>query len=104
MNADPDGPQPERHGRWRLAVLAVLLAGGAGLIGLLARNRPASPLQTSLAMPFQLLGTPVQLADRLASRAIPVGACRSGSWGTPSGAATKPRSNRAMPTRPTWTG
>ena len=40
MSADPDGPQPERQGRLRLAALAVLLVGGAGLIGLLARSRP----------------------------------------------------------------
>ncbi|MCP9817730.1 M48 family metallopeptidase [Synechococcus sp. GreenBA-s] len=81
MSADPDGPQPERQGRLRLAALAVLLVGGAGLIGLLARTRPSSPLPSSLATPFQLLGTPVQLADRLTSRAIPVGSLQERQLG-----------------------
>ncbi len=57
----------------RLALLAGLLACGAGLILLLVRTRPTSPLESSLSTPFQLLGTPAKLLDRLASRAIPVG-------------------------------
>jgi predicted Zn-dependent protease len=57
----------------RPALLAGLLACGAGLILLLARTRPSTPLESSLATPFQLLGTPAKLIDRLASRAIPVG-------------------------------
>lgn len=62
-------PQRKR----RLAALAMLLAFGAGLIALLWRGRPAPPLRSSLATPFQLLGTPLHLVDRLASRALPVG-------------------------------
>lgn len=81
MSAAADGPQPQRQGRGRLGALAVLLAGGAGLIALLARSRPASPLPSSLARPFQLLGTPVQLVDRLASRAIPVGSLQERQLG-----------------------
>jgi len=57
----------------RLAALAVLLAFGAGLITLLWHDRPAPPLRSSLATPFQLLGTPLHLLDRLASQALPVG-------------------------------
>lgn len=56
----------------RLLVLALLLAAGAGLIAALSRGRPADSLAPSLALPFQLLGTPVHLADRLASRLVPV--------------------------------
>lgn len=76
MSADPRGP-----GRLRLALLALLLAGGAGLVALLARSRPGSPLEASLATPFQLLGTPVHLVDRLASRAIPVGSLQERQLG-----------------------
>ena len=65
-------PSPA-DGRVRLAVLALLLAAGAGLIVLLGRGRPGDSLTPSLALPFQLLGTPVHLVDRLASRALPVG-------------------------------
>lgn len=82
-SADPDSVNPAPRGSegqgsdgrtsLRLAVLAVLLVAGAGLIALLVRGRPVSPLASSLAIPFQLLGTPVQLLDRLASRVIPVG-------------------------------
>lgn len=99
MSADPRGP-----GRLRLALLALLLAGGAVLVALLARSRPGSPLEASLATLFQLLGTPVHLVDRLASRAIPVGSLQERQLGTPSGSATKPSSSRATRTRPTSMG
>lgn len=68
--ASPDsGPNASRS---RLLVLAVLLAAGAGLIAALSRGRPPASLAPSLALPFQLLGTPVHLVDRLASRVVPV--------------------------------
>lgn len=57
----------------RVLPLLLLLASGGALIALLGRSRPDTPLPASLARPFQLLGTPVQLVDRLASRALPVG-------------------------------
>ncbi len=62
-----------RQGRLRALVLGLLLAVGTALAVLLARERPAAPLRRSLATPFQLLGAPVKLADRLASRVVPVG-------------------------------
>lgn len=52
--------------------MALLLAGGT-LALLLAHSQPSSPLATSLANPFQWLGAPLKLADRLASRMVPVG-------------------------------
>ena len=62
-----------RQARRRVLVLGLLLALGTALAVLLARERPATPLRSSLATPFQLLGAPVKLADRLASRVMPVG-------------------------------
>lgn len=59
---------PQRNRR-----LALLLGFGAALIGLLWRERPEPPLRRSLATPFQLLGTPLHLVDRLASQVLPVG-------------------------------
>lgn len=63
----------QRQARLRAVVLGLLLAVGTALALLLARERPATPLRSSLATPFQLLGAPVKLADRLASRVVPVG-------------------------------
>ena len=62
-----------RQARRRALVLGLLVAVGTVLALLLARERPATPLRSSLATPFQLLGAPVKLADRLASRVVPVG-------------------------------
>lgn len=59
--------------RLRLAFLGLLLATGVGLIVALYSARLSTPLESTLASSFQLLGTPVKLADRLASRVIPVG-------------------------------
>jgi len=57
----------------RQLALAGLLSSGGALALLLWNQRPAPPLDSSLARPFQLLGTPIQLVDRLASRLVPVG-------------------------------
>lgn len=62
-----------RETQLRSLVLILMLAVGAALALLLARERPVTPLRSSLATPFQLLGAPVKLADRLASRVVPVG-------------------------------
>lgn len=67
----PDRPGVGDRRRW--ALLVVLLALGAALMALLGRSRPTDSLAPSLALPFQLLGTPVHLVDRLASRVVPVG-------------------------------
>lgn len=63
----PGGPPP------RLLALAALVVVGLGLAVLLALGQRGSPLISSLATPFQWLGAPVKLADRLASRVVPVG-------------------------------
>ena len=62
-----------RESRFRVLVMGLLLAVGTALAVLLARERPVTPLSSSLANPFQLLGAPIKLADRLASRVVPVG-------------------------------
>lgn len=64
---------PRRESRLRGLVLGLLFAVGTALAVLLARERPVTPLRSSLATPFQLLGAPIKLADRLASRVVPVG-------------------------------
>lgn len=66
----------------RLLLLLVLLAGGAGLIALLVRQSPPRGLRPSLAPTARLLGTPFQLADRLASRVVPVGELDERELGT----------------------
>ncbi|SBO42907.1 M48 family metallopeptidase [Cyanobium sp. NIES-981] len=66
----------------RLLVLLALLTGGGGLIGLLVLQGPAPPLRPSLAPTARLLGTPFQLADRLASRMVPVGELDERELGT----------------------
>jgi len=64
----------QRRESWvRALVLSLLFATGTALAVLLARERPVTPLRSSLATPFQLLGAPIKLADRLASRIVPVG-------------------------------
>jgi len=58
----------------RLTLLVLLLACGAALVASLYVARVRSPLQSTLASSFQLLGTPVKLLDRIASRVVPVSA------------------------------
>ncbi|MFM2080178.1 MAG: hypothetical protein RLZZ219_860 [Cyanobacteriota bacterium] len=62
------------RGRARPLALTALLLSGGGLAALLWSQRASPPLKSSLARPFQLIGTPIQLVDRLASRLVPVGA------------------------------
>lgn len=58
----------------RLTLLILLLACGAALVASLYVGRVRSPLQSTLTSSFQLLGTPVKLLDRMASRVVPVSA------------------------------
>ena len=58
----------------RLTLLVLLLACGAVLVASLYVARVRSPLHSTLSSSFQLLGTPVKLVDRIASRVVPVSA------------------------------
>ncbi len=71
----------QRESRLRALVLGLLFAVGTALAVLLARERPVTPLRSSLATAYQLLGTPVKLADRLASRVVPVGSVEERNLG-----------------------
>ncbi|EDY38986.1 peptidase M48, Ste24p [Cyanobium sp. PCC 7001] len=62
-------------------MLLTLLGAGAGLIALLVQGQPQR-LRPSLAPAARLLGTPFQLADRLASRMVPVDALDERELGT----------------------
>lgn len=66
----------------RLAALLTLLGAGAGLIALLVVQGQPQRLRPSLAPAARLLGTPFQLADRLASRMVPVDAVDEQELGT----------------------
>lgn len=61
-------------GRYRLAALALLAGSGAALAIALYVNRTGTPLGSSLAPAFQILGVPVKAADALLGRVIPVDA------------------------------
>jgi Zn-dependent protease with chaperone function len=56
----------------RLAALGLLLLAGLALAVGFYLERTDTPLDSSLAPAFQLLGTPVKAVDRLAGRVIPV--------------------------------
>lgn len=56
----------------RITFLALLLVCGAALVVMLYIAKARSPLDATLASSFQLLGTPVKLLDRMASRVVPV--------------------------------
>jgi beta-barrel assembly-enhancing protease len=60
--------------RVRAAFLAVLVILGLSLLSALYERRVKSPLQSTLTTAFQILGTPVKLVDRTASRVVPVSA------------------------------
>ncbi len=61
-------------GRYRLAVLAVLASSGLALAFAFYVNRTGTPLGSSLAPAFQILGVPVKAADALLGKVIPVDA------------------------------
>ncbi|HEX9208433.1 MAG TPA: M48 family metallopeptidase [Steroidobacteraceae bacterium] len=57
----------------RLALLAVLVGCGIALVLVLQQQRARAPLATTWTSAFQVLGTPLKLADRAASRVLPIG-------------------------------
>ncbi|NJD31165.1 MAG: peptidase M48 [Gammaproteobacteria bacterium] len=57
----------------RIAALVALVACGIGLILMLQRARLQTPLGSTLTSAFQVVGAPLKLADRVASRVLPVG-------------------------------
>jgi Zn-dependent protease with chaperone function len=56
----------------RIAVLGVLLACGVTLIVALQRARVQPPLESTFTSAFQIVGAPIKLADRVATRVLPV--------------------------------
>jgi len=56
----------------RLGLLVVLLACGVALITVLHRARVQPPLASTFTSAFQVVGAPLKLVDRVASRVLPV--------------------------------
>lgn len=59
--------------RVRMAALAVLLACGVAVIFMLQQSRLQPPLPSTFTSAFQILGAPLKLADRVATRVLPIG-------------------------------
>lgn len=60
-------------GGLRIGALAVLVACGVALIATLYRARVQPPLESTFTSAFQVIGAPLKLVDRMASRVLPVG-------------------------------
>lgn len=58
----------------RIGALATLLAAGVALIVALHGARVQAPLESTFTSAFQIVGAPLKLADRVASRVLPVSA------------------------------
>ena len=56
----------------RAGALAVLVACGVALIVVLHQAREQTPLESTFTSAFQIVGAPLKLADRVASRVLPV--------------------------------
>ncbi len=56
----------------RLGVLAALVACGVALIVVLQQARVQPPLESTFTSAFQIVGAPLKLVDRVASRVLPV--------------------------------
>jgi Zn-dependent protease with chaperone function len=56
----------------RIAVLGVLLTCGVALIVVLQRARVQPPLESTFTSAFQIVGAPIKLVDRVATRVLPV--------------------------------
>ena len=59
-----------RAGRW--VALGVLVACGVAIIALLQRAQVQPPLESTFTSAFQVLGAPLKLVDRFATRVLPV--------------------------------
>jgi predicted Zn-dependent protease len=57
----------------RLGALVVLLACGVAIVVVLHQARVQPPLQSTFTSAFQVLGAPLKLADRAATRVLPIG-------------------------------
>ena len=57
----------------RLGALAVLLACGVAIVVFLQQARVQPPLESTFTSAFQILGAPLKLADRAATRVLPIG-------------------------------
>lgn len=56
----------------RIAALLLLLACGLGLIVALQQTHVQPPLESTLTSAFQIVGAPLKLVDRVATRLLPV--------------------------------
>lgn len=56
----------------RVGALLVLVACGVALIAVLHRARVQPPLESTFTSAFQVVGAPLKLVDRVASRVLPV--------------------------------
>jgi len=57
---------------WRIGALVVLVACGTALVVTLQRARVQPPLESTFTSAFQILGAPLKLVDRAATRVLPV--------------------------------
>ncbi len=58
----------------RRTIFFVIIAAGAALMVLLAVTKPRTPLDSTLAPAFQLLGVPAHMASRALTRVLPINA------------------------------
>ena len=68
-------------GKYRLLFLSALLMAGVGLVVVLYQERAGTPLKSSLAPAFQLLGQSTKAVDSLITRVVPVDALDEGDLG-----------------------
>ena len=65
----------------RLVGLALILLAGAGLIFALASERIETPLGSSLAPAFELIGIPVKAVNQFVTRVLPIDGVDEGEFG-----------------------
>jgi beta-barrel assembly-enhancing protease len=83
--------------RTRLLSLATLLGAGLVLVVVLALRRVDTPLRSSLAPAFQLVGEPLKAVNHLVTRVIPIGALDEREFGEVLGASYEAQSDTAAP-------
>ncbi len=66
-------------GRW--IALGALVACGVAIIAMLQRAQVQPPLESTFTSAFQVLGTPLKLVDRFATRVLPVDEIDEGELG-----------------------